>query len=63
MYYLAEGVPQDYVYAHMWFNLAASQGYGEHGRELVESEMTPNQIAEAQKMARECVKKNYKNCS
>ena len=29
-----EGVPQDYVEAHMWYNLAASQLTGE-ARELV----------------------------
>jgi len=26
MYYEGRGVPQDYVIAHMWVNLAASQG-------------------------------------
>ena len=27
MYYEGRGVPQDYVQAHKWFNLAAAQGY------------------------------------
>ena len=31
-------------------------------RDFVEKKMTPDQIADAQKLARECVKKNYKNC-
>jgi TPR repeat protein len=26
MYYKGTGVPQDYVLAHMWWNLAAAQG-------------------------------------
>ena len=26
MYYNGQGVPQDYVRAHMWFNLSAAQG-------------------------------------
>ena len=26
MYANGEGVPQDYVRAHMWFNLSAAQG-------------------------------------
>ena len=30
--------------------------------EGLESEMTAEQIAKAQKLARECIKKNYKNC-
>ena len=58
------GVLQDNVYAHMWFSIAASQG-DEHagkGGGIVAKSMTPSQIAEAQKLARECVKKNYKGC-
>ncbi|MFM8233578.1 MAG: tetratricopeptide repeat protein [Holophagaceae bacterium] len=46
------GVPQDDVQAHMWFNLAAAQGQGETYRDLVEQMMTPQQIAQAQELAR-----------
>ena len=55
MYGLGLGVPQDYVQAHMWFDLAASQGYseGQKGMDLVTNEMTPAQIAEAKRLARE----------
>jgi TPR repeat protein len=55
MYALSEGVPLDLVRAHMWLNLAASQGYEEavEGRELIAKKMTPAQIAEAQKLARD----------
>ncbi len=55
MYFLGEGVPQDYVLAHMWANLAASQG-GEDAvgkRDAIATFMTPSQIAEAQRLARE----------
>jgi TPR repeat protein len=48
-------VPKDYVSAHMWLNLSAATG-GERVaklRETVEAQMTPSQIAEAQKLARE----------
>jgi len=31
-------------------------------RDLVAKEMTPSQIQEAQRLARECVRKNYKGC-
>ncbi len=55
MYSLGHGVPQDYVLAHMWCNLSAGQG--EEAAALVRDElakhMTPEQIAEAQKLARE----------
>ena len=55
MYDNGEGVPQDYVTAHMWFNLAAASGYNEavRNRDMVARHMTPAQIAEAQKLARE----------
>ena len=58
MYEDGKGVPQDYVQAHMWYNLAAAQG-GMAGdttvknRDRVAKRMTPAQIAEAQRLARE----------
>jgi len=55
MYYKGEGVPQDYVRAHMWLNLSATQGDQDaaKSRDIVAKLMTPAQIAEAQKLARE----------
>ena len=58
------GVPQDYIEAHMWFNLAVAQSSGEdrgrrvRNRDLVAAEMTAEQIAEAQRLAREWVPDN-----
>jgi TPR repeat protein len=52
------GVPQNYLEAYKWFNLSAAQG-GEHNNEarinlsMAERAMTPAQIAEGQKLARE----------
>ena len=54
-------MPQDYAQAHMWFNLAASHRTilcASHLRRSkaatqVAAKMTPDQIAEAQRMARE----------
>ncbi len=50
-----QGVTQDYVQAHMWYNLAAARGYKDAMkiRALIAKLMTPAQIAEAQKLARE----------
>ena len=64
MYSAGEGVKQDYILAHMWYNLAARNGdkFGNHNRDIVAAQMTSAQIAKAQKMAKECEKKNYKNC-
>ena len=64
MYGNGNGVLQDNVYAHMWFNIASSNGSenDRKNRDLAAERMTPAQLAEAQKQARECVKKDYKNC-
>ena len=48
------GVPQDYVLAHKWLNLAAGRGSAEAAaeREALAAKMTPRQVASAQEMAR-----------
>jgi len=64
---LAEGrgVPQDFVQAHMWANLAASEKSGAEAksfgelRDAVADVMTPQQIAEAQRLAREWTPKTW----
>ena len=55
MYIAGQGVPKDYVLAHMWLNLAAAKRVKKvvKGRDLLEILMTPDQIAEAQRLARE----------
>ena len=59
MYHIGRGVPQDHVTAHMWANLAASQSTGflikemVTFRDLVARGLTPEQLAEAQRRARE----------
>jgi hypothetical protein len=55
LYRLGQGVPQDYVLAHMWFNLSASRGDTTALvlRDLVAKLMTKEQIAEAQRLARD----------
>jgi TPR repeat protein len=63
-YAKGEGVAQDYVTAHMWLNLAAVKGGSDavKNRDIVAEKMTRQQIAEAQKLARECQARNFKNC-
>ncbi len=59
LYASGHGVPQDYVYAHMWFNLAASRAKADDekqyaaARDSVATRMTPQEIADAHKLARE----------
>jgi TPR repeat protein len=64
MYALGEGVIQDDVMAHMWANIAAANGdtNASIGRDVIAVRMNPSQLAEAQKLARECVARNYKGC-
>ena len=65
MYGRGRGVEQDYVRAHMWFNLAAVSGDADSvkARDITERQMTREQVAQAQQMARDCVANFYKNCN
>ncbi len=55
MYEYGEGVPQDDVQARMWLNLAAAQGdeLARINRDRLTKQMTPAQLVEAQRLARE----------
>jgi TPR repeat protein len=54
-YSTGQGVAQDLIAAHKWFNLAALRGSDEAKgwRNQLAGEMQPSQIAQAQKLARE----------
>ena len=62
MYYQGQSIPQDHIQAHLWWNLAANAG-DEWDKELkdtaydlrwcLEQDMTPEQIAEALRLASE----------
>ena len=64
MYFEGIGALQDYLRAHMWFNIAASNGEATaaENRDTVAENMTPADVSKAQKMAQECIEKNYKGC-
>src|SRR5919112_1021404 len=68
MYTDGTGVPQDFLRAHMWFNLAAASSSGNsrdratENRDRIASEMTAEQIATAQEMARHCRESKLKKC-
>lgn len=62
MHYRGEGVSKDNVLAYMWFDLAVSGSHASEdnikelavrGRDLLASLMTPEQIIEAQRLAKE----------
>lgn len=64
LYAKGEGVTQDDVLAHMWFALSVPsvKNTARENREKLAKQMTPQQIAEAQKLATECKARNYKGC-
>jgi uncharacterized protein len=64
IYSRGTAVPQDSVLGHMWSNIAGANGnkVGADNRAVIEKIMTPAQITEAQKLAKECMNSNYKNC-
>ena len=55
MYVNGEGVTKDYAEAYKWYYIAGVNGneWGHENSSLIGKQMTPAQIAEAQKLARE----------
>ena len=62
MYYKGQGVLEDYVAAYAWWNLAAENGnaIAKKNKPIIAKEMTAEQIAKAQELSREMLKKNPK---
>ena len=61
---MGAGVIEDFVYAHMSGNIAASNGSENVSkvRDLAAEDMAPADLSTAQKLARDCVRKKYKGC-
>ncbi len=64
MYATGIGTLQEHTRAYMWWNLSALQGNkkARENRDKLEKQMSLPQIETAQRLARECVEKNYKGC-
>jgi TPR repeat protein len=64
MFRKGEGVPKNPVRAHMWFSFAAARGDAKAKAQLreVSRTMTPQEIGDAEKMARACEASNYREC-
>ncbi len=60
-YSVGNAVPTDLVSAHMWFNLAAMKGNREaiQLRQEVAASMSPAEIAQAQRAARDWLKSHH----
>ena len=62
--YREEEAVQNFTRAYMWWGISAYLGNDLAGSllESVEQDMSPEQVVVARKMARQCVKKNFKDC-
>ena len=63
-YYTGEGVERNFIYAHMWFSVAVSQGaaLANDAQADAEAEMTPWQIEVAQALAKVCLQTEFRFC-
>ena len=68
LYTEGQGIPQDFIRAHMWYTVAAAALSGDDGkaamkrRDDVASRMTAAQMEKAQEMARRCQQSKFKEC-
>ena len=70
MYHDGRGVSRDNVRAYMWHNLAAQQSLRQGGksiqytqrRDAIAQQLTPAQIAEAQRLSQQCQTQQFKKC-
>lgn len=64
LFFDGKGAHKDYTLAYMWLNIAARSADKAiiKYRDFVENKMTPQQISEAQRMSRECVKSGFQKC-
>ncbi len=59
-----QGVLQDNILSHMWYNIASANGTKKSSewRDKIATKMTAADISKAQAMAKECMSSGYKNC-
>lgn len=68
LYVNAQGVPEDYVRAYMWLNIAVAHLIGDEQKQKIEyredivRRMTPTQIEKAQRLSLQCVARKFKGC-
>ncbi|MEI7513853.1 MAG: tetratricopeptide repeat protein [Betaproteobacteria bacterium] len=64
MYANGQGFTRDYQRAAMWFVIAADSGHPNASKELTKAsaELSDNEIAIAKRLAKTCVKREFKDC-
>jgi len=65
LYETGQGVLQDYVIAHMWYNIATSNGAEKAGRmrDGLAMGLNENQLLEARELASQCKTSGYTDCT
>ena len=63
-YATGEGVLKDSVLAHMWWNIAGSNGHeaAREGRDHLERHMTRAEVSRASELAQVCMTSDYQDC-
>jgi len=62
-YQFGRGAEQDYLEAYAWYNLAAEKlSTAADNRDELEIKLSSQQIADAQKLARDCQARQFKGC-
>ena len=64
MYSNGFGVPKDNVLAYSWFHIASENGFqlSQKYKNQIAEDMTPEETAIAQAMAKKCMHSSYINC-
>ncbi|MDC1042421.1 tetratricopeptide repeat protein [Amylibacter sp.] len=64
MYDFGDGIARDSILGHMWYKIASLNGYPLDPVFLdpVAKQLSPNELNDAEVMARECVATNYEKC-
>jgi len=64
LYDTGKGTTQNLMSAYIWASIAAVNGdkVSIKNRDQISNKMTPQQVEQAQRLARECVASNFKKC-
>ena len=64
MYDIGDGVPENDIKVHVWYSMAKTSGNEKAKKNLriLKTEMTKDQIAQAQELAAKCYESEYKGC-
>ena len=64
MYEVGAGVEKSNIFAHQWYNLAASNGdlTARENKKIIENMMTKAEISLAVSLAKKCMLKGYLDC-